>query len=249
MGTLVRLRAITGLFVLISMASLGIGRATAENPKMSTDDVALAYEAWLADSTAEIEAVNVPFVMTHNATFTQHELTAIANYIDVNNDDVADINYVYKFPGAKNVIITAGFALGLGQDNGWVFTGGQHMEQGLVWTMLPVCAEVEFIDGTVRSIDIEAGSLVAVGMIVSDTSPTAGSNTTANWCEITCDPGFWGCCNLEPLSCKCVRNTVRNPTCQSGGEGARTCSAGTRPSNSNRDDFTDQAPHHHQNEQ
>lgn len=220
--------------------------ATAPETEEVVDPI-LKYDLWVEERVSKINAVDVNYVMSHNTTFASHEVTAIANHIDVNNDGVPDINYVHRFPGAKNLVISSGFLMGIGVDNGWVFGSGQHIETGLAWNMLPACVEVEMIDGTFETHTLEAGTLVAVGLVVTHdndspyaTNAGAGDGThTSDWCEITCDPGFWACCNKEPQSCKCVRNTVANPNCDHGGTGARTCLVGTRPSTSNRDDFNE----------
>ncbi len=73
-------------------------------------------------------------------------------------------------------------------------------------------------------VEVFAGGVVGVG---SHVIRTDGKDTDPNQCSVTCDEEYWACCNCktgESCTCTCVKKGTYGWTCQSGGQGAASCS-------------------------
>lgn len=240
----IRFFGIMAAFMVILMAPLvsqakGPPKELAVDTAQANDDMAAQramiaqYDAWVAQATAEIDAVNVNHVIVTNQVYTTHELTAIANTLPGTHNDSGHIDYIVKLPGASGTTtVDEGLLFQLGAGVGTTYSVGDKIP-GAVLMWNPTDNVVFLKTSCGGTIPIEPNSIVAFGDIVmnGNNAVEGTAPTTSTHCSTTCDPGFWCCANVTngQATCTCVRNTVQNPTCLSGGVGSRSCEYDIKP--------------------
>lgn len=106
-----------------------------------------------------------------------------------------------------------------------VVADGHSLDQGLWIVAEPASLLITNLDGEfVESALLETGEIVSMWATDFNARSPLTVPPDGNACTVTCGPGYYACCRYggSKPACRCERNGSNN-VCESGGEGATTC--------------------------